>query len=220
MIEARFLADQISEEVGFRSFGIQASTEAEIGSHLLSLARRLGRPLSGRGGKLVEPIVPRDKKNAEPSSLSAVHGLGELPMHIDTGHYLQPARFLLLGCVRPGTSGTKTRLIDTRKLEFYPDQLALLHSAPFLVRSGRRSFYSTILDRARPYFRYDPGCMEPVERLGEKAMATMRGAIARSPVEFHQWRVGEILMIDNWRMLHGRTPSAEDGRLLLRVSVQ
>lgn len=220
MIEDRSLVDRISGGVGFCSFDTRASTEGEVGSHLLSFARRLGMPLAGRGGRLVEPIVPRDKKHAEPSSLSALHGLGELPMHIDTGHYLQPARFLLLGCVDPGKSITKTRLIDTREFEFSPDQLALLRSAPFLVRSGRRSFYSTILDRARPYFRYDPGCMEPVERLSEKAMATMHGAIAGSHVEFHQWRVGEILMIDNWRMLHGRTPSAEDGRLLLRVSVQ
>jgi hypothetical protein len=169
---------------------------------------------------MIEPIIPRNERDAEARSLSALYGLNELPMHIDTAHYVRPARFLLIGCVDPGSSQAKTRLLDTRKLEFTSDQLALLHSAPLLVRSGRNSFYTTILDRIRPYFRYDPGCMEAIDCRGEVAMATMHAAVAESPVEFHDWRAGEILMIDNWRMLHGRTRSASDERLLLRLSVR
>jgi hypothetical protein len=212
--------DRPCEEVGFQTHRTSARTEAEVSAVLLSLANSLGTPLAGRRGRLVEPILPRDEQHAEAYSLSALHGLGELPMHMDTGHYLRPARFLLIGCVDPGSSRTQTRLVDTRNLKFAADKLALLHSAPLLVRSGRHSFYSTVLDRVRPYFRYDPGCMEPIDRRGEEAMATMRAAVARSPADLHDWRGGDILLIDNWRMLHGRTPSAADERLLLRVSVQ
>lgn len=191
-----------------------------MSAQLLCLARKLGTPIAGRRGQLVEPILPRDEQHAENHSLSALYGLGELPMHIDTSHYLRPARFLLIGCVDPGASQAKTRLADTTKIEFTTGALALLHSAPLLVRSGRRSFYSTILDRGRDYCRYDPGCMEPIDQRGVEAMATMRAAIEQSPIELHSWRAGDILMIDNWRMLHGRTQSAADQRLLLRVSVQ
>ncbi len=180
----------------------------------------MGAPIPGRRGQLVEAIVPRDEQAADQRSLSAIYGLGELPLHMDTGHYLQPARFLLIGCVDPGHSRAQTRLVDTKELVFTPDELELLSSAPLLIRSGRRSFYSTILDRARPFLRYDPGCMEPIDRRGEHALRAVHGALTRSAVHAHDWSQGEVLMIDNWRILHGRTAASADSRLLLRVSVQ
>lgn len=141
-------------------------------------------------------------------------------MHIDTAHHLWPARYLLLGCANPGQSGAQTRLAPIRALRFSPGELALLTSAAVLVRSGRRSFYSTILDKGRPFFRYDPGCMEPLDVRGEEALQIVSDAIKRIEVINHDWRRGEILLIDNWSMLHGRTATAADSRLLFRVSVQ
>jgi len=212
--------DDIVEKDGFQSFRTQATTEPELSTRLLSLAGKLGSPIAGRGGRLLEPIVPRDEQSAQSRSLSKLHGLSTLPMHIDTAHYLRPARLLIIGCVKPGLSKTTTRLLDTRKLEFTSDELALLISAPMLVRSGKRSFYSTILGRDRSYFRYDPGCVEPVDKRGEEALAIMGLAISRSKVEDYEWYSGDILVIDNWRMFHGRTQAATDGRFLLRISVE
>nr|WP_251007766.1 TauD/TfdA family dioxygenase [Sphingobium sp. BHU LFT2] len=141
-------------------------------------------------------------------------------MHIDTAHYLRPARYLLLGCANPGQSGAQTRLAPISALKFSPSELSVLASAAVLVRTGRRSFYSTILDKGRPFLRYDPGCMEPLDARGEEALQIVSNAIGRIDVIKHEWRRGEILLIDNWHMLHGRTATAADSRLLFRVSVQ
>ena len=141
-------------------------------------------------------------------------------MHIDTAHYLRPARYLLLGCANPGQSGTHTRLAPISALRFSTGELSLLTSAAVLVRTGRRSFYSTILDKGRPFLRYDPGCMEPLDARGEKALQIVGDAIGRITVIKHEWRRGEILLIDNWNILHGRTATAADKRLLFRVSVK
>ena len=141
-------------------------------------------------------------------------------MHIDTAHYLRPARYLLLGCANAGQSGAQTRLAPISALKFSPRELSLLASAAVLVRTGRRSFYSTILDKGRPFLRYDPGCMEPLDARGEEALQIVSDAIGRTDVIKHEWRRGEILLIDNWKMLHGRTATAANSRLLFRVSVQ
>lgn len=206
--------------IGWRCYVTPAAAETEIADRLMTFARRVGTPLPGRNGRLIEPITPQDEQSAEARSLSAIHGLGEMPLHMDSAHRLKPARLLLIGCVAPGGSRAQTRLVDTRQLIFTAKEMELLSSAPLLVRTGRRSFYSTVLDRSRPFLRYDPGCMESIDGRGEEALTVMRRALAQTSTHLHDWVQGEILMIDNWRMVHGRTPAAADDRLLLRVSVQ
>ncbi|MBT2244738.1 TauD/TfdA family dioxygenase [Sphingobium sp. BHU LFT2] len=208
------------KQSGWRCYSATADNHEAFAALLLAFARRIGTVVAGRNGALIEPIAPRPTEAAEERSLSAAYGLSELPMHIDTAHYLRPARYLLLGCANPGQSGAQTRLAPISALKFSPSELSVLASAAVLVRTGRRSFYSTILDKGRPFLRYDPGCMEPLDARGEEALQIVSNAIGRIDVIKHEWRRGEILLIDNWHMLHGRTATAADSRLLFRVSVQ
>ena len=205
---------------GWRCYSSTAFSADDIGSLLLAFATKFGVAVPGRFDKVVEPILPQDMHNAPPRSLSALYGLGELPFHMDSAHNLKPARWLVIGCVDPGRAQAQTRLIDMKGFSFSRDELNILCSAPLLVRTGRGSFYSSILDRNRPFLRYDPGCMEPVDPRGEEAMGIMQQAIAQSEKCLHTWSAGEVLMIDNWRLLHGRSASTADARLLLRVGIR
>ena len=211
---------RIHRQACWRCYSTSAENYEAFAALLLAFARRIGIVVPGRNGALIEPIVPRPTEAAEERSLSAAYGLSELPMHIDTAHYLRPARYLLLGCANPGQSGAQTRLTPISALKFTPGELSLLTSAALLVRTGRGSFYSTIFDKGRPFLRYDPGCMEPLDARGEEALQIVSDAIGRIEVIKHDWRRGEILLLDNWNMLHGRTATAADNRLLFRVSVQ
>lgn len=216
----RWTLSRTRKETGWRCYNTSAESAEALAEMLLILASRLGSPISGRRGEQVELIVPLVTSAAEERSLSAVYGLAELPMHIDTAHHLLPARFVVIGCADPGHSITGTRLLETKKLAFSQSELALISSAPVLVRTGKRSFYSTMLDRNRPFLRYDPGCLEPVDPRGQKALSLVQKAIERASICTHVWSRGEVLIIDNWKMLHGRTAASIDGRRLLRVSVQ
>ena len=190
----RWALTRSHKEVGWRCYKTSAIDREALSKLLLALARRLGTVVSGRGNKSVEPIVPRDTHSAEVRSLSAVYGLGELPMHIDMAHHVRPARYLLIGCVCPGQSVAQTRLLETGELAFTSSELSLLSSAPIFVRSGKRSFYSTILDQSRPFWRYDPGCMEPIDSRGEKALAVMNRVVSRAHPTTHTWSAGEVLL--------------------------
>ena len=189
-------------------------------SELSRLGDLLGMRATGRAGALEEVIRPQAVDDAHPRSLSARYGLGTLPLHIELCHRPHPCRYLLLGCVDPGSPSTATMLLDWQTIAFSSDDLNLLEDAPVLVRTGRHSFYSTILPPNRAFLRYDPGCIEAVNERGQGALRLVEHRLATGSPEIHRWRRGEILVIDNWRVLHGRWLSEEgSGRRLARILI-
>jgi len=180
----------------------------------------LGTRVTGRAGALEQVIQPIAPDDAHPRSLSAQFGLNALPFHVDLSHRPRPCRYVLLGCLDPGLPSAATMLLDWRKLGFSPDELRLLETAPILVRTGRRSFYSTLLSPERAFLRYDPGCLEAVDGRGRNALDLVQYRLRAGLPEIHQWRFGDILIIDNWRALHGRAPSDQgSGRRLARILI-
>lgn len=187
---------------------------------LVELGERLGTRVAGRAGSLEEIVQPLAADDAHPRSLSARYGLDALPFHSELSHRPRPCRYLLLGCVDPGSPAASTMLLDWRTLGFSRNELALLEESPVLVRAGRRSFYSTILAPGGAFLRYDPGCLEALDERGRRAMRLIEEKTTSAPSHAHHWRQGDILVIDNWRVLHGRSPSdRESGRRLARVLI-
>ena len=191
---------------------------------VLNEIRRLGDLLGtraiGRGGALEEVVRPQTSDAAHPRSLSAQYGLNALPFHVELCHRPRPCRYLLLGCIEPGSPSAVTTLLDWRGLAFSSDEVQLLEGAPILVRTGRRSFYSTILPPGRAFLRYDPGCLEAVDERGRCALELLERRLALSVPDTHEWRYADILIIDNWRVLHGRGPSEPNsGRRLATILI-
>jgi hypothetical protein len=213
------LADPISER-GWSLRESEGSHPDDIVQALVELGERLGTRVAARAGSLYEVIQPLSANDAHPRSLSARYGLSTLPFHTELSHRPKPCRYLLLGCVDPGSPAAATLLLDWRTLGFSQDELAFLEETPVLVRTGRRSFYSTILARGGAFLRYDPGCLEAVDDRGRRAMQLIHDRAAAAPFDAHHWREGDILIIDNWRVLHGRSPSDQwSGRRLARILI-
>lgn len=208
-------------EWGWASWDLDTLGESEFISVLLAAARSLGRPVPHRtSGSLCQKLQPTDKRAANPRSLSRQYSIGEFPLHVDMAHWITPCRYVLLGCVDPGAGRRATTLLDVFRLNFPPAVMDLLYSAPFRVLNGRKSFFATIFSRDRAFIRFDPGCMAPISSEGSSAQeAILKNS---SNVESIAWRAGRVLLIDNWRVLHGRSGSVcGDGeRILLRVLIQ
>lgn len=184
------------------------------------LGDSLGMRALGRARALEEVVQPQRSPEAHPRSLSARYGLDALPLHVELSHRPRPCRYLLLGCLAPGAPRATTMLLDWRSLAFSSDDFQLLESAPVLVRTGRRSFYSTILSSDRTFLRYDPACVEGVEQRGRSALQLLARRLSLASSENHEWRQDDILIIDNWRVLHGRGPSQlNSGRSLARILI-
>jgi Taurine catabolism dioxygenase TauD, TfdA family len=194
----------------------------DMESYLIKIALNLGEPKQLRkSGNVVQKLVPTLSYNAHPNSLSARHSFANFPMHMDTAHWALPCRYVILGCSSVGSGNRKTKLLDFRSLKISEYEKSLLISTPFRVLNGRRSFFSTILSNQREFIRYDPGCMISTSETTTQVINIFSEKRWVNLIEEIEWKVGTVLIIDNWRVLHGRgLASKEDNdRLLYRVLV-
>lgn len=200
---------------------LQVALNDDLERSLLALAGTLGdvvpsRPRSG----LIDRLRPASVESTRLPSLSRRYGTGAFPLHTDTAHWPTPARYILVGCLHPGRKSRATLLIRFQSLPFDLREDVLLRSGVFLVRNGSASFYSNILSDARPYVRFDPGCMSPATKDGHEANRILQKRIAENCPTRIVWTQGKLVILDNWKLLHGRESAEEDeDRVLLRVLV-
>jgi len=198
-----------------------ANSQLHLHEQVKQVAEQLGRLVPGRNQALVEEVIPRSGASAYSSSLSSKFGLRRLPLHTDTAYWPTPCRFLVLACSGEENPVTPTVLLDSRTAALSASELSACRSSPFLISNGRNSFYGCITAPNRPYLRVDPGCMLPMSPDAEMALALYSAAHNDHLLYRHHWQQGEILLIDNWRVLHGREDvrGAPNTRILLRATV-
>ncbi len=209
------------ENCGWARAATRTTDPHSLASTLQTVASALRKPTAD-DSPAVEWVLPKPTTSARPQSLSGRFGLGAFPLHCDTSHWPVPCRYVLLACMKPGALRTPTALLDLGRLRLSPSQAQRARSSVFLIRSGPRSFYSTILSSTRTFTRLDPGCMVPLDHNGVRAMALFGTKRNQQVLETCDWRPGDVLAIDNWRVLHGRLGcvSVTDQRLLLRLLVK
>lgn len=160
------------------------------------------------------PLVQSLKPDAvvDPSRYSGVFGFGEFPLHTDLAHWRLPPRYFVLRCVVSGT-GVATLLLSTQEIVDRIGvsllQRALFstrrndHGTPFLRRALETQMSAALL-------RWDPVFLLARNDSARTMSAQMAsGNWATRWIELAQ---GDVLVIDNWRMLHGRTAVPESAR--------
>jgi hypothetical protein len=170
-----------------------------------------------RSDASVSVLRPTEASAAHPSSLSAVYGLGQQPLHTDGAHLHHPPDLLVLVSQHPST--THTRLWrPPPSVPWQPHTLgtALRHGM-FLVRHGRDSFYAPALSSVR--YRYDPACMTACDARAREAEQYFEQQLSQASA--HEWSVADqVLVVDNRRALHARSAVAQDDldRELTRIA--
>lgn len=220
------LSPQRSRELNARGWTLTEATftdEPACSEHLRELAASLGVPVPARRAEsTVSVLRPTAAGDARPNSLSARYSTGSFPFHVDTAHWSVPCRYIVLGCLDPGAGNRKTLLLDTATIPLSDEQRELLVSTPFRVVNGRQSFFSTITKQGRSFVRYDPGCMRAATGEGKRALAVFAPCAWSDRVAEICWQKGNVLVIDNWRVLHGRSDAkaSDPLRKLMRVYVR
>jgi alpha-ketoglutarate-dependent taurine dioxygenase len=161
-------------------------------------------------------LRPVSATAAHPASLSAIVGLGQMPLHTDGAHLRQPPDFTLLEAAH-AVAGEDTLLYRTRDCDWDEDAR---HGMFAVVGSGA-AFVSTAVDGER--VRIDPGCMRPRDRMAERTLSRLSARTGDCVI--HRWCTSPdtVLVIDNRRTLHGRTTVRSNStrvlhRLMLRVA--
>jgi alpha-ketoglutarate-dependent taurine dioxygenase len=181
---------------------------------LLAFAAVLGQPMPDpRDRVLVKDIKPQPKETANTNTLSSRYGMGAFPVHTEAAYLGEPPRFLMLYCVEPGAGGRTTVLIDTAALS---SRLPTARRpGTWVVKAGRRPFLCDALWRRaldKIGIRYDRECLFPCGPAALTEEQTIRDFIALSAPATIAWASGQLLVIDNHRVLHGRGGSTNDDR--------
>ena len=175
-----------------------------------SLAKALGRTLSPRESRTVQELVPR--AHGAPNTYSGLYGLSSFPFHTDLAHWSRPPRYLLLRCQR-GSSDVPTYLADSHSLieAIGHDVIARAIFRPRRPRSGTLALLR-LWERTDEggLFRWDETFITPASPIGGRAALEVRQWLTQcAPVQIALERTGDMLIIDNWRMLHARSPVPE-----------
>jgi alpha-ketoglutarate-dependent taurine dioxygenase len=192
---------------------------------LLHLSEKLGKGIPSRkNGKLVEELSPCDKENANSKSLSELYGIGYFPLHTDTAYWKTPARYIILYAVNPGIEQRPTLLLDSNKILLVKDVSKRIINSVFKVVNGRNSFLCNALEETSENIRrirFDQGCMHPTTNNSKIVYEELIEIIQNSKPEVILWEEGDLLVIDNWRVLHGRgeVNNNDNDRILYRITI-
>lgn len=179
--------------------------------HALSATESLG-PLLPLNGQRVQRLVPKEIEETQSNSFSRRHGRNAFPLHTDTAFWAEPARFIVL--FSSVMSHSATRVLSAN------DTNDLIASArrnnPVFLRSTiKGAVYSHPWgDTTEFNALYDPCCMRAVNA----AALEFEEATLKAGERSHRlcWRGNTALVIDNWRVMHGRESCTDDNRLLYR----
>lgn len=195
---------------------------SQLGSpSLRALAQRAGLVEPG-GVQRVEALSGKQLDQAgKPLMSASSHAFA---LHTDESFETRPARWVLLHCWRPAPTGGQTRLADARVVAAHAERvLATALSQWHLpypcgdmttldtglrVRFNRAECELAATRRAWPPRPALAFWLDQFEQAFERVAGSCR------------LDVGDLLIIDNWRVLHGRCAfPADSGRLLKRLRV-
>lgn len=168
--------------------------------------------LPGSGIPTVQTLMPRNERDAPRTQYSGVFGLQEFPLHTDLAHWAKPPRYFMLRCIS-GSAEVATRLLPAFVLM---DAIGenVLRRALVKPRRSRGSGTASLLTLIfsidhTPGFRWDSLFLTPMNAAAREVLdiMTSRTEPWQGHKEFVLCNPGDTLLIDNWRLLHGRSPA-------------
>ena len=189
----------------------------------IDVAGSLGLVTNIPGLEDVQVLRPREACDAPPNIYSGIYGLGAFPLHTDLAHWYTPPRYLLLRCIE-GTDLVATYLIDGHRIAktIGEDRLQRALVQPRRPINGQHPLLHLLeYDSSHGMrIRWDERFIIPATPNSIRVCEFMRESLGRSQRDFVTLQEpGDMLVVDNWRMLHGRSsiPKAAMHREIERI---
>jgi hypothetical protein len=140
--------------------------------------------------------------------LSHGHHPSFMPMHTDYPDFETPPHYVLLECLNVGAEPVQTVFCDVAKKAFvHKDRDYLLNDPWLIVAGARRGKITRILESDRDTgdlrIRYAKNVMRPFYK-ESKSFNALVGLIDEIGSRSIFLNIGEAVVFDNWRLMHGR----------------
>ncbi len=160
----------------------------------------------------------------DPAAANYLFSDEAVPFHWDGAFYREP-RFLLFYCLESDGGGGETLFSDTEKIweSLTLEERTCCEKIQLTYRTKKLAHYGGEI--TVPLLQYHPSTMRPILRMAERVESTLnpveltvagfsgceeffQGLVQRLyHDEFlteHRWEKGDLLIIDNFKYLHGR----------------
>lgn len=190
---------------------------------LILFAESFGKIIPHPNGKVIDLLVPKQSDEATKNTLSHRFGLNSFPLHTDTSFWNLPAKYIIMSC--PDGCNTSTTLIHWQKIKEHlsDNDLINFEQAIYLVKTPNKTFYTKLIHfhNAQHYFRYDPFIMKPINKHAKNIDKTLNTILKNLNLIKINWIENKTIIIDNWKMLHGRESIKKDlNRKIKRIYIQ
>jgi hypothetical protein len=174
-------------------------------------AAKLGIPEEVNGLRLVQELLPTTPDLSTPNTYSGNFGLDAFPLHTDLAHWASPPRYLMLRCAQ-GDAEARTHIVDGRLIV---STLGSSLLARCLVRPRRPmngSFqllpiWQTSSEPSQQRLRWDSVYLKPANEYAQTVFRRIEDCLSRiQSIDHVLLNKGDTLLLDNWRLLHGRSP--------------
>ncbi len=158
-------------------------------------------------------LSPLKEDSASPVSYSGIYGLSDFPMHTDMANWKLPPRYLALWA-ETGSPDVSTPILDCREIFDVSERKVLARALvkPRRPVKGRLPIMRLIENSGETdyFFRWDAVFLKPASPAGEDGVNLISSKLERTrPNDLCLSRPGDGVIIDNWRMLHGRSSVRE-----------
>ncbi len=174
------------------------------------VASLLGEPCQLGRDEMVQPLIPLPL--SAPNTYSGNYGLDRFPFHTDLAHWSLPPRYFMLRCIK-GYAQVPTLVFDGNNLVSIVGREILRRA---VVRPRRPTAGKVRLLRLlgegpdAEILRWDSLYLKPASPIGELAFAKLHECLSSiKPHTVALVEEGDTMIIDNWRMLHGRAAVME-----------
>lgn len=181
------------------------------------VAEGLGEVMLSSGGGRVQELTP--KATSTPNTYSGIFGFNCFPFHSDLAHWPFPPRYLVLRCIR-GYADVPTMILDGRAIasEIGAELMGRALVRPRRPQCGEvRMLRLRQSDGADEIIRWDTQYLKPASHVGELVFSSFQSIVEETTATpAVMVNDGDVMIIDNWRMLHARpaiAPNRRDRRL-------
>lgn len=169
----------------------------------------------------VHRLTPQRKDESTPNTYSGQYGYNEFPMHTDLAHWSKPPRYLLLRCIQ-GNNQVSTKLLDGNNIVNAVGARVLERALvkPRRPLKGKLSLMRIFQPGTPSLIRWDKKFIVPASPAGEVGVDRVVDKLKElNTSNIVLEKMFDTLLIDNWRMLHGRSslPDGSDNRIIERV---
>lgn len=170
----------------------------------------------------IQVLEPHRTDESTPNTYSGNFGVQAFPLHTDLAHWYLPPKYFALRCI-VGSHQVFTRLVDSK--DVFPS-IGRQNLMRALVRprrpiNGNRPLLRVLgQQNGQDLFRWDSLFVVPATVGSRIICGELAHALSLAqPLDVLLDKPGDTLIIDNWRMIHGRSPvsSADHVRKIERA---